>query len=147
MKDSRFHQVYVPHLINPFISWHSCLGNCRQRCYEHGSGHLFNRIILFPSSRYAEVGLPDGLVALFWFLLRSFRTVLQSSRTSLHSHRQCHEGFPFSTSPPTPITTCLFGAGRSDRWEVIPPGVFDVHASEFFSKSVPQLAFPCSSHS
>ena len=133
IKNSPFHQVYVLHLIYPFIFWHSCLGNYRQRCYEHGSRHLLNGITLFPSHKYPGVGLPDGLVALFWILLRSFHTVLQSAEPVCIPNSVTRVSFPPHLRPhPSSPVFLVPAVLTGERWHLL---VFLICLSQCFSLS------------
>ena len=90
-----FHCVYVPHTLYPFIcQWTlrllSCLGYCKQCCYEHSGMCIFlNYSFVWVLSR-SRVAESHGN-SIFSFL-KNFHTVLLSGYTNL---QQCRK-VPFS---------------------------------------------------
>lgn len=75
----------------------------------------------FPVAIYAEVGLLNHVVLIFWGTYIMFSIVAPSICIPINSA----QGFPFFTSFPTFVIPCLFDDSLSNRWEVISPCSLD----------------------
>ena len=100
------------------IWWFSCLGYCKQCCYEHRGVVIFLIIALSGYMPRSEMARSYGISIFTPYSLHQFTSPVT-----------VQEGFLFSTTYPAFVICRLFNDRHSDWCEVVPNCSFDLHFS------------------